>query len=72
MSILETITKKIAYIKKELSLDFDFNFVEPKLTIDELNIYKDQYGFELVGIPSLKDLPVDDAYFELYMFYMIR
>lgn len=66
MSILEAITKKTAYIKKELNLDFDFNFVEPKISLDELNIYKDQYGFELVGIPSLKDLPVDDAYFEKF------
>lgn len=66
MSISETISKKIAYIKKELKLDFDFNFVEPKLTLDELNIYKDQYGFEMVGIPSLADLPVDDAYFKKF------
>ena len=66
MSISDTIAKKIAYIKQELNLDFDFNFAEPKINLDELNIYKDQFGFELVGIPSLKDMPLDDAYFEKF------
>lgn len=66
MSISDYIDKKIAYLKQELNLDFDFKYTEPKINLDQLNIYKDQYGFEIVGIPSLKDLPLDDSYFDKF------
>lgn len=59
-----SIDKKIAYIKDKLNLDL--KFPEPKINLDQLNIYKDQFGFELVAIPSIEDLPLDEAYFEKF------
>lgn len=68
MSIAEVANEKKALINTKLKeifqKDFNCSFQEPKIALDHLNLFKEQFGFELVAIPGLNELPLDDLYFE--------
>ena len=43
-----------------------------KLSAEQLNLFKEKFGFELVAIPSLNDLSLNEDYFKKRHAYFNR
>lgn len=56
-------TKLKGKIKEKLGVDAECDLTNPKITAEQLQMYSEKFGFELVAIPGLNEVELNDEYF---------